>query len=89
MVALASACRLYYCTFNITEALRVFDWLVAVITSVVVARGVKPVVAIVNVEEPPPATESGENVHDVFEGQPATLNVTVSLKPPDGVTVTA
>jgi hypothetical protein len=38
---------------------------------------------------PPPATDPGENVHDLFDGQPVTLKATVSLNPPDGVTVTA
>ena len=77
-----------YCSFCVADALRVFDVLVPVIVSVVVAFGVEFVVAIVSVEEPPPTTEDGENVHDAPEGQPARLNATDSLKPPDGVTVT-
>jgi hypothetical protein len=78
-----------YCTFKVTEVLRIFDGLVPVITSVDVARGVELVVAIVSVDDPPPSTDAGTNVHDVFEGQPVRLNATASLKPPDGVTVTA
>lgn len=67
--------------------LRVFDALVPTIVRVVVARGVEFVVAIVNVDEPPPATEPGANVHVAAAGHPARLNETFSLNPPEGVTV--
>ena len=65
------------------------DELVPTIESANVSRGVAVVVAIVNVDEPPPFTDPGENVHEVFNGQPMTLNPTAWLNPPDGVTVTA
>lgn len=78
-----------YCTFSDTEALCDFEAPVPVIVSVKVPRGVDDAVAIVSVDEPPPVTAAGENVHAVFEGQPPTLNATFSLKPPDGVMVTA
>ena len=81
--------RCRYCTFNDTEVLRVFDALVPVTVRAKVPRGVEFAVTIVSVEEPPPATEPGENVHDVLAGQPEMPNETVSLKPPDGVTVSA
>ena len=51
--------------------------------------GVDAVVWIVRVDAPPPFTEGGANVHVVFAGHPVVLNVTVSLNPPEGVTVTA
>ena len=69
--------------------MRVFEALVPTIVSVKVSRRLDGVVSIVNVDDPPPFTDDGANVHEVFDGQPMTLNVTVSSKPPDGVTVTA
>ena len=81
--------RRRYCTFNDTEVLRVFEALTPLIVRVNVPRGVELVVAMVSVDEPPPGTEPGEKVHEVFAGQPAMPNETVSLKPPEGVTVTS
>jgi hypothetical protein len=51
-------------------------------------RGVDELVTTVSVDVPPPVTFPGENTHDDPEGHPVTLNATVSLKPPEGVTVT-
>jgi hypothetical protein len=78
-----------YCTLSDTGTLPVFEALVPMIDSVYVPRGVEEAGRIVSVDPPPPFTDAGENVHDVFDGQPSTLKATVSLNPPDAVTVTA
>jgi hypothetical protein len=49
---------------------------------------VDALVVTVIVEVPDPGTDCGLNEEPAPAGNPLTLNVTVELNPPDGVTVT-
>ena len=62
--------------------------LVPVIVSGNVPVGVVATVVTVMVDVPEPVTEDGLNVAAAPVGNPPALNVTVPVKPPDGVTVT-
>jgi hypothetical protein len=68
------------------------EWLVVPLVPVIVtvelpAGVVLPVVTVI-VEVLPSVTDGGLNVAFEPEGKPLALNVTVPLKPPDGVIVT-
>ena len=72
-----------------TDVLLMSDGLVPTTPTVNEPAGVEAVVCTVKVDAPPPFTEGGAYVHVAFAGHPVVLNVTVSLNPPEGVTVTA
>ena len=62
--------------------------LLPLIVNVYVPAGVVVLVATVMEEEPEPITDGGLKLAVAPAGNPLALNVTIPVKPPEGVTVT-